>query len=111
MRTTRRPPNPAAGRRSCTSGRGTRATERVSAWAPGEQYGGCTEDGPGDDADPVLTPADAGYGQGEPQERTSVPGCRTACHRPINSSARLTAKQTQNTRWVPVARSWVLPSS
>ena len=35
---------------------------------PGEQYGGCAEDGPGDDSGPVLTLTDAGHGQGEPQE-------------------------------------------
>ncbi len=35
---------------------------------PGEEDGGGAEDGPGDDAGPVLALADAGHGQGEPQE-------------------------------------------
>lgn len=35
---------------------------------PGQQYGGGAEDGPRDDAGPVLALADTGHDQGEPQE-------------------------------------------
>lgn len=36
--------------------------------SPGEQHGGHADDGPGDDAGPVLSVADAYHGQGEPEQ-------------------------------------------
>ncbi|GAA3135709.1 hypothetical protein GCM10017687_60190 [Streptomyces echinatus] len=41
---------------------------------PGKQYGGDAEDGPRDDSGPVLTVADAGQGEGEPQEDAEQDG-------------------------------------